>query len=201
MTFEEFLEWADEDTHAEWVHGKVIFLSTSSRHQLLMLFLSRLVADWIEHIGDKGMVCTAPFLMRCQVGMPGREPDLLYVRDENRERIRTNYLEGAADLAIEIVRPESVRRDYMEKFAEYEAGGVGEYWIIDPATKVTEFYVRDTPSAAHFRRATLEDASTKSGGVYVCALLGGLRINTDWLFAADLPPLKRIRETWATPAP
>ena len=25
MTYEESLEWADEDTHAEWVNGEVIY--------------------------------------------------------------------------------------------------------------------------------------------------------------------------------
>jgi len=40
MTYEEFLAWADEDTHAEWIDGEVIFLSpASNRHQDLAEFL------------------------------------------------------------------------------------------------------------------------------------------------------------------
>ena len=30
MTFEEFLAWADEDTHAEWVDGRVVMPSPAS---------------------------------------------------------------------------------------------------------------------------------------------------------------------------
>jgi hypothetical protein len=36
MSYEEFLTWADEDIHAEWVDGKVYRLTPASRrHQLL----------------------------------------------------------------------------------------------------------------------------------------------------------------------
>ena len=40
LSFEAFLEWADEDTLAEWVDGEVQFKApTSSRDQRLVQFL------------------------------------------------------------------------------------------------------------------------------------------------------------------
>ncbi|MGH2411546.1 MAG: Uma2 family endonuclease [Chloroflexota bacterium] len=40
MTYDEFLDWADEDTLAEWVDGKVIMTSPANRrHQELVGFL------------------------------------------------------------------------------------------------------------------------------------------------------------------
>ena len=40
MTYEEWLAWADEDTHAEWVDGKVIeFMPGTDRHQAIIGFL------------------------------------------------------------------------------------------------------------------------------------------------------------------
>ncbi len=179
MTFEEFLEWGD-GVHAEWVDGKVIFsLPVSNRHQFILGFLIHLLREWTETTDDKGAVLFAPSLMRCRVGGAGREPDLMYLREENRGRILKNHVEGAADIAVEIVSTESVLRDFMDKFAEYEADGVGEYWIIDPATGVAEFYIRDTPDAPHFRRATLTGATTEKRGIYTCETLSGLRIDVD----------------------
>ena len=44
MTYEEFLEWCDEDTYAEWVDGEVILMSpVSARHQLVATFLAALL--------------------------------------------------------------------------------------------------------------------------------------------------------------
>ena len=47
-------------------------------------------------------------------------------------RFKENRLEGAADLVVEIISPESVDRDRDRKFYEYEQGGILEYWLIDP---------------------------------------------------------------------
>jgi Uma2 family endonuclease len=46
-----------------------------------------------------------------------------------------------ADLAVEIVPTESRLRDRGQKLAEYEMGGVREYWIIDPERRQAAFYV------------------------------------------------------------
>ncbi|MFQ5793902.1 MAG: Uma2 family endonuclease [Candidatus Bipolaricaulia bacterium] len=42
---------------------------------------------------------------------------------------------------IEIISPESRLRDRGEKFAEYEMGGVQEYWLLDPEEKRVDFYM------------------------------------------------------------
>ena len=39
MGYEEYLDWSDEDTHAEWVDGEVIvFMPVTLAHQLLVGF-------------------------------------------------------------------------------------------------------------------------------------------------------------------
>ncbi|MEL6437741.1 MAG: Uma2 family endonuclease [Cyanobacteria bacterium J06621_8] len=35
-------------------------------------------------------------------------------------------------LVVEVVSPESIKRDYRYKRSEYAALGIPEYWIIDP---------------------------------------------------------------------
>jgi Uma2 family endonuclease len=49
VTFEEFLAWADEDTHAEWVDGEVVLMSpVSLEHQDVLTFLYRLIIAYVE---------------------------------------------------------------------------------------------------------------------------------------------------------
>ncbi|HIE30079.1 TPA: Uma2 family endonuclease [Candidatus Poribacteria bacterium] len=50
------------------------------------------------------------------------------------------YLDGPGDLVIEIISKESIDRARGRKFVEYEAGGVQEYWLIDPLRSQAEFY-------------------------------------------------------------
>jgi Uma2 family endonuclease len=88
-----------------------------------------------------GVVIGEPFVMRLETTDSYREPDLQVLLNSNPSKLTDTALLGPADICIEVVSPESVARDYGEKFEEYEKGGVGEYWIIDPARKVCHFYL------------------------------------------------------------
>ena len=71
MTYEEFLDWADEDTLAEWVDGEVVVTSPASdRHQDLADFLS--VMRIYVRRRNLGIVRSASFQMKLE---NGREPD------------------------------------------------------------------------------------------------------------------------------
>lgn len=189
LSFEGFLEWLDEDTWAEWVDGEVIMLSPASeRHQDIRGFLEAILTIYAQERG-LGRVLGAPFLMRLSEEMRrGREPDLLFVAKENLGRLKRTYLDGPADLVVEIVSPESRLRDRGEKFAEYEMGGVKEYWLIDPEERRADFYVLGA-DGRYMRR--LPDAQ----GIFRSEVIGGLWMRTDWLWQEPLPPvLEMLRE-------
>jgi Uma2 family endonuclease len=59
------------------------------------------------------------------------EPDIIFMSKGNRSRVKRGGIEGAPDLAVEIVSPDSIERDYQTKRKKYEAAGVPEYWIVD----------------------------------------------------------------------
>lgn len=140
MTYEEFLARADEDTWAEWVDGEILVLmSASEEHQDLADFLTALLRFFTE-AHQSGTVRSAPFQMKTGPDLPGREPDILFVAREHLDRLKHVYLDGPADLVVEIVSPESRSRDRGTKFYEYEQGGVREYWLLDPVRRQAEFY-------------------------------------------------------------
>jgi len=189
MTYEEFLDWADEDTYAEWVDGKVELMSPASvEHQDISLFLSRLFAEFADQ-QDAGKLLVAPFQMRLSNVRRGREPDLLFVLKENTGRLQRSYLDGPADLVIEIISPESVLRDRGAKYAEYEAGGVREYWIVDNLSHRADFFVLD--GEGRYQRA-----SPDTEGKYESAVLPGFWINVGWLWQSPLPSVRSALKAW-----
>lgn len=125
MTYEEFLAWADEDTWAEWVDGEVIILSPALlRHQQIATFLATSINFFVD-AHQLGVVLTPPFQMKIGPDLPGREPDILFIAREHFDRFRDTYLDGPADLIVEIISRDSRARDRGEKFYEYEQGVYG----------------------------------------------------------------------------
>ena len=189
MTYEEFLAQADEDVPAEWVDGEVILMSpASSRHQDLADFLTALLRLFVE-ARQLGVVRSAPFQMKLAARPSGREPDLLFVSSDRLDRLKEMYLDGPADLAVEVVSADSQRRDRVDKFYEYERGGVREYWLIDPLSKQAEFYLLGDDRIYH-------PASVGADGEFHSAVLDGLRLKVDWLWQEPLPPLLTVLKEW-----
>ena len=187
MTYEEFLDWCGEKMFAEWVDGEVILMSpVSMRHQLVAAFLAALLQHFVE-AKDLGLVLTAPFQMK--LVRSGREPDVLFVARERRERFTKNYLDGAADLAIEVVSPDSGTRDRRDKYREYQQAGVREYWIVDPIRSKAEFYRLGTVGA-------YTPILVEADGIFRSEVLAGLWLKVDWLWQESLPPLLSVLREW-----
>lgn len=142
VSFEDFLtEYAEQ--HAEWLMGKVILVvSNNTPHQRIQMFLGTVIHLFLNLTG-LGEILPAGIPMHISDDQPAREPDLMVVLMENRGRIRENWLEGPADIAIEIVSPESTIRDRGDKFMEYQLSGVQEYWLLDPVHQDADFWTPD----------------------------------------------------------
>jgi Uma2 family endonuclease len=79
MTYEEFLEWLDEDTHAEWVDGRVVPMSPiAGLHDVLVRFLGSLMKHLLEAF-PLGEIRGDPFQMKTGPDLPGRAPDLIFI--------------------------------------------------------------------------------------------------------------------------
>jgi Uma2 family endonuclease len=189
MSWQEFLAWLDEDIWAEWVNGEVLIMSPASNlHQALVLFLAALMQHWAEAF-DLGVVRTEPFLVKLPEPLPARSPDIIFVAKENLHKITTNYLDGAPDIAVEIISPDSRNRDRGEKFYEYEQAGVREYWLIDPDRKQAEFYRRGEDGI--FRLAFVGRE-----GVFRSDVLKGFWLKVEWLWHEPLPSLMSVLKAW-----
>lgn len=183
LTYEEFLDWADEDTHAEWVDGEVVMPSPASeRHQDIVRFLVTLLSGYVE-FRDLGKVYPAPFQMKLEHS--GREPDVLFVGNAHLDRLKKTYLDGPADLVIEVISPESVGRDRGEKFYEYQNAGIPEYWLIEPESGRSEFYQLNDAGEYHL-------IEPGPDGRYQSRALPGFWLQVAWLRQLRLPRADRL---------
>ena len=189
ITYEEFPNWDGENQHVEWVDGEIVEMSPiSDRHEDLSGFLKPLLRLFVE-AHQLGIIRGEPFQMKPALSLPGRAPDFFFIANAHLDRLRNTYLEGPADLVVEIISPESRVRDRGEKFFEYEQGGVSEYWLIDPVRRQAEFYQLGTDGI--YRPAVLD-----AEGRYHSAVLPGLWLQVDWLWQTPLPPLLSILKAW-----
>ncbi|MCC7368472.1 MAG: Uma2 family endonuclease [Chloroflexi bacterium] len=184
MTWEEFHDgWDKEERRTEWVDGVLISVSPENiRHLLQTAFLADLIKSRVRP-NKLGIVITSNFIMRLRSRPSGRMPDILFVANEHLDRVKDTYLDGPADIAIEVVSPESRGRDRTEKLAEYEAAGVPEYWIIDESRTEALFYVLDDAG-----QYTL--IAPSADGVYTSAVLPSLQLRVSWLWQWPLPDLE-----------
>ncbi len=114
MTEEEFEAWCDEDIAAEYVDGEVIVHSpVRIRHSELAIFLASIMKLVAEQ-GDAGVVLGPEVQTRLRPGLR-RIPDVMFIARERAHIVLETRIDGAPDLAIEIVSPDSVERELAEE--------------------------------------------------------------------------------------
>jgi Uma2 family endonuclease len=189
MTFEEYLNWVDEDHRSEWVDGEaIVFMGATIRHLLLVGFFYNLLTNYLE-LRRAGLVFAERLDVRRVARGPIRQPDVAVVLNEHLDRLSRTELLGPADLIVEITSDESDDRDRHNKREEYAKLGVPEYWIVEGRDGLTGLecyelgldrtYVRIEPDAS---------------GVVHSKVLPGFWFDPAWLDQEPLPaPIDLLR--------
>jgi Uma2 family endonuclease len=175
---ERYLELTDGTNRlVEFTDGRVEFLPMPTEdHQLVAGFLYHALLDFVTRL-NLGMVPFPPLRVRVRPGKI-RQPDVLFLHKNNFRKRHKRLWEGA-DLVMEVVRPDRKDRirDYEEKLADYAAGGISEYWIVDPERRVVTVYrLDDGQYALH--------GEFMPGLQATSVLLDGFTVDVTALFAA-----------------
>ena len=187
MSFEEYLE-AYDGVHAEWVEGRVYVMSPGNERQSdLSLWLAAVIRYW----GDRhrlGRTYIPNYSVRLNETR-AREPDVFFVRTEHLERVHGTFVEGAADLIVEVISPSTGAIDRGVKYYEYEEAGVPEYWLVDPLRERVEVY--RLGARGDYERVNLGDPEILRSEVLV-----GMEIPVEWLWQNPLLPLHEVFDAW-----
>jgi len=187
MGYEDWLRWGgDAEFKSEWVDGEaIVFMSTKVLHARLSKFLMIIVSGFVD-AHRLGEVLAETIEMR--IGRVSRVPDILFVARRHGDQVTARRLEGPADLVVELISDDSVERDRDEKFREYAAAGVPEYWLVDarpgPTAGDATFYQL---VGGRYQAATLDGE-----GRYQSLVLPGFWLRPEWLRQDPLPDPWRL---------
>lgn len=187
MTEAEFDAWSDEDVWAEFLDGDVIVKTPASlKHEMLFKFLLILL-DLFVRRKNLGVVMGSQYTARLRSGLR-RVPDVMFIAQDRLEIVQDTFVDGAPDLAVEIVSADSMARDWREKYLEYQAAGVQEYWVFDPQSGYTEWY--HLGADGKYALILLEQ------GAYHSTILDGFYLREEWLLQEPLPDPLVILKEW-----
>ena len=144
-TFEEYIIYDDNtDNRYELVNGKLELMNPPTfRHILIAKFIERELDKEINRL-------QLPWLAMREAGIrtgwrKSRISDLyVATKDQIRNSLdESGILSTSPVLVVEVVSPESVKRDYRYKRSEYAALGINEYWIVDPLKQQVTILILD----------------------------------------------------------
>ena len=108
----------------------------------LYLYDTSVITSLAVHFADEPNVTVAsevPISPTLPMREDARIPDLLFVRDADRELMEEqkgyeiDRQGNAPDFVLEVASPTTGMVDYTDKRRDYERFGVGEYWRFDPS--------------------------------------------------------------------
>lgn len=184
-TYEDFCCMIGEDKKADLING-VIYMASPENTDAneLFIWLATIMNLFVRR-NKLGQIYGSRVALRL-AEKHGPEPDIAFVRTENMERVARGGVEGPADLAIEIVSPDSVERDYYLKRELYEEYGIPEYWIIDEMDQsVTQL---------RLKQRKYREVRPQKGEIH-SQVLAGFWLRPKWLWQQPRPDEIETLET------
>ncbi len=137
-TYEDYLKTPD-DKRYELIGGDLLMTpSPVPNHQRISRKIEFILEKFVTQ-NNLGEIFDAP----CDVYLDDEnvvQPDILFITHERRDIIGEKNIQGAPDLAIEIISENSAYRDVVQKKRLYTRFGVKEYWIVIPDCEEIEIY-------------------------------------------------------------
>jgi Uma2 family endonuclease len=178
FTYDDFCALVREEQKADLLDG-VIYMASPENTDAneLFVWLIRLIADFVE-FKDLGKVYGSRVACRLD-DKNAPAPDIVFVSNNRLETVHCGEIEGPGDLAIEIVSPDSVERDYVMKRAKCEKAGFREYWIIDEELEEATLLRLDS-------RGKYREVKPRKGVLH-SQVLPGFWLRIDWLWQETRP--------------
>ena len=175
LTYEDYVGLPDDGRRYEILDGELeVSPAPAPRHQGVSRNLLWVLHGHVRERGLGSVYCAPIDVILAPTSVV--QPDLIFIAGGRESIITARAIEGAPDLAVEILSPWSDRRDRVAKAALYARYGIHRYWILDPEVRVLEVYelegagyrlVGKHEGGARVRTALFPDLEIDLGRVWV----------------------------------
>ena len=148
FTAKDLWQMGEGDVRRELVDGEVIEMPPAGGvHGKLLVRISRLLEEHVERLGsgevvagDVGFVLVFP-----QDPERVRAPDVAFISSARlpEGRLPPGFLQGAPDLAVEVLSPSDNPLQIQQKVRDYLEAGGRLVWLVAPEAKTVTVYRAD----------------------------------------------------------
>lgn len=139
-TYEDYLNLPDDGRRYEIIDGTLYVTEPRSvRHQLVLGEILGEIHQFLR-THKLGHMLIAPFEIHLSERTRPVQPDLFYIKLERCPKSNVPFFEGAPDLIVEILSPDTAKVDRFIKPKAYAEAGVTEYWIANPNARTVEVF-------------------------------------------------------------
>jgi Uma2 family endonuclease len=114
-------------------------------------------------------------------------PDVLYVPNSDRKRVKPDAIQGAAPLAIDVLHSRVPADERANLRQRYAAAGVLEYWQVDADKGQAHFYQADADGR-------YDDIPPDANGMHFSCAIVHLAFPVDWF--RKQPDLLTVMQWW-----
>jgi Uma2 family endonuclease len=129
-----------EGQKVEFINGnEVVHMPARLDHIDILQMLTQLILNFVRL---RGLGFVGSEKAHIVLDRNDYEPDICFFKNTKADLFSRKQLQfPAPDFVVEILSPSTQKTDRKEKFLDYEANDVGEYWIIDPDEETVEQYL------------------------------------------------------------
>jgi Uma2 family endonuclease len=136
-TWDDFIALPDDDRR-ELIDGELVEVEVATElHEHIVAWLIGFLFQWIRP-RKAGDLKSSAYKVRVSEDR-GVMPDIqVYLSGNTSTRTPQGLVNGAPDLAVEVISESSERYDRVTKLGWYARIGCPEYWIVDPEAQTVE---------------------------------------------------------------
>jgi Uma2 family endonuclease len=151
FTAKDLWERGEGDQRQELVDGQIIEMAPpGALHGRVTGRISFRLADYVrQHAGGEVLVGDAGFILRLPRDPERvRGPDVAFVSDKRLPggHLPEGFLEGAPDLAVEVLSPGDNPVEVQQRVRDFLEGGARLVWVVAPRVSTVTVYRADGPA-------------------------------------------------------